>query len=188
MENKKNIFIYILSFTFIMFVGTMLVSCNSKSESQEKIEVEEEINNEMEDIGQQELQKIVQITIFIINIQKDSSITDEQIEQVDKAYNEYQNKYLENITKSLEANLADIPYDSLKVDQENINNYYATLKNILPAEIYDKCVSYSTEELEKLNLEKYNGKLQDIFSSFKDIAEENKELAKKFNIEQNKQE
>lgn len=166
-------------FLFILFIGIKLISSSPKNEIQENIEVEKEIDNEMEELKQKEMEKTLQITLFIMKNQEELSVTEEQFKKVYNAYNEYIEKNIENMKKSLDAHLSGIPYDSLKVDKEIIDNYYSNLKDVLSKEIYDKCVSYSAEELKKLNLEKYKEELRDMAVFLKN----SKEISEKYNIE-----
>ena len=76
-----------------------------------------------------------------------------------------------------------------KVNKKNIDNYYATLKDILPKEIYNKCVSFSAEELKNLVFGKMNKEYKEMFAEMKEDYEKNKEYYEKLekDYEKNKE-
>jgi hypothetical protein len=151
-------------------------------ETIEKIEKE---NDELEYISKKELDKIAQTAVFVISNQKELSLTEEQVNIINKATNEIFNTIAESTKQNLTALLSNKTYDPSKANKKimkQIDSYYATLKKIVPKEIYNKCVSYSAEEIEKLNSQMYTQKIKDFQEVFAEY-EQNKELLKKQNID-----
>lgn len=192
MKNKEKIFTYLIALILIFCIGTKLISCNSnssKSKMKETIEKIEKENDELEYISKKELDKIAQTTVFVISNQKELSLTQEQINKINNAGNEILNTMLENIQQVINDSFSNKNYDSSKAKKkimQQIDSYYATLKNILPEEIYNKCISYSAEELKKLNSQNYIQQIKEFQKAFIEAEksyEKNKELLKKHNID-----
>ena len=181
MKNKEKIFTYLIALILIFCIGTKLISCNSnssKNKMKETIEKIEKENDELEYISKKELDKIAQTAVFVISNQKELSLTQEQINKIDNAGNEILNTMLENIQQVIDDSFSNKNYDSSKAKKkimQQIDSYYATLRNILPEEFYNKCISYSAEELKELNSQNY---IQQI-KNFKKLLLKQKKVMKK---------
>ena len=172
MKNKEKFFTYLIALILILCIGTKLMSCNpssSKNKIKENIEEVEEEKDEQEDTAQIEVNKIAQVTIFIMNNEKELSLTEEQIDIINKANDEAFKAVAEDMQQAINAFVSNKNYDFSKAKKKTmkqIDSYYATLKNILSKEMYNKCVSYSVEELEKLNSQKYIQKIKEFSEAF----------------------
>ena len=190
MKNKEKIFTYLIALILILCIGTKLMSCkpsSSKNKIKEKIEEIKEENNK-EHTWFEEIEKIEYIVIFITSNQKELSLTNEQIEEANKAYEEYIKKSAKELPKHV-GSLFLKGVSLEKVNKKNIDNYYATLKDILPKEIYNKCVSFSAEELKNLVFGKMNKEYKEMFAEMKEDYEKNKEYYEKLekDYEKNKE-